>query len=272
MVTKTKIEKNGKVGFIFSTYDGASFLWDDFFKLMRRFWPDFDTAFDGYISMCEKEEIVATERLTIKPVGLSNSESTYSERLAECINRLNCEYVFIILDDYYLKSEVDVKRLEETIAFLKNNKRMDCITYENFRSKVLEREFELPYLKQLKKVMFICNLQIGLWRASSLQKLLRLYESPWQFEYYGSIRACLQGLKSLTIKKGEPPVFDYDFGWLLQRGKFDKKTFAAYAEKGLVDTELGERIGFYEPKPHKKHGMLFKLKHGMLALLSILKK
>lgn len=271
-IKKSRIDKNGRVGFIFSTYDGASFLWEDFFNLMNRFWPGFDTFFDGYISMCETKQIVASQKLIIQPIGLSNEQTTYSERLAACINHLNCEFIYIVLDDYFLKSCVDLKRFRETIELIKSNNSISCITYENFRSKVTNDEFDLPYMKRLRKTMFICNLQIGLWRTSALQKILRLYESPWQFEYYGSIRACLYNIVSLTIKKGEPAIFDYDFGWLLQRGRFDKKTYDLYVEKGLINSEIGNQIGFYVSKPPKTHSIIFRIKHGCYAVLSMIRR
>ncbi|MDD3168530.1 MAG: hypothetical protein PHC91_03575 [Eubacteriales bacterium] len=270
-MTKIKIDKNGKVGFVFSTYDGTSFLWPDFFRLLNRFWPGFDTAFDGYISMAEKKEIIASDKLVIQPIGLSNSNSTYSERLLECINRLNCEYVFIILDDYYVKSTVDNTRFAETLDFIRNNTQIDGITYENFRS-TSNKAVQLSYLRYLKKRMFLCNLQIGLWRSSSLQKIIRLNENPWKFEYYGSVRACLFNYKILTIKQGEPPIFDYDFGWLLQRGKFDNKTYHQYVEKLGIDPKLGDVIGYHEREPAKKVGLMTKIRHAILSVLSFFRR
>ena len=253
-IQKREVSKNGKIGFLFSTYDEMDFLWPDFFRLLMKFWPGFDTYFDSYISMCENKSIYVSDRLTIEPGGLSNSEYSYSERLQNCINRLDCEFVFIILDDYFIKSLVDLQRLAETVSLLTRDTTIDYIEYENFRTKVTKEKEELDFLARLQNRMFLCNLQISLWRARSLSKVLRLKENAWFFEYYGSVRAILYKFRVLTIKKGERPIFDYDFGWLVQRGRFHKPTYSSYVETLSIDPEMFQKIGFYdkEDRPKKK--------------------
>lgn len=275
MNRKKAVEKNGKIGFIYSTWDGVSFLWPDFFRLIQKFWPGFDEYFDGYISMNETQSITVSDKLTIEPIGLSNEHSTYSERLNACIDKLNCEYVFIMIDDFYLRSPVDVKRLQETVELIRNDRKIDYIEYENFRSYTDDYRTSakhLPYLRKLKKKMFLCNLQIGIWRASSMKKVMRLNENPWMFEYYGSVRACIYNFNVLTIKKGEPPIFNYDFGWLLTRGKFDKIIYDSFVSTLGIDPEMGPRIGYHDREAPKKVPLLKKLYHGIKAVLSMLGK
>lgn len=267
---KKKIEKNGKIGYLMMTYDGASFLWSDHFRLVKKYWPSFGKTFDKYLLMSETKSFSFDDKLVLRSLDCGKT-FTFSQRIALAIQKLKCEYVFVTIDDYFLKGQVDMARLHECFAFLKNNK-ADYIEFENFRTTVKKKQYKPNYIKKLKKKMFLVNLQIGIWRSNSLLKIIRLYENPWQLEYYGSIRSCLSNFKGFTLKKGTPPIFDYDFGWLVQRGKFDKETFEYFVENEDVDPLLGETVGFKEREIKHRQPISKKIKHLFLSLLSIFRR
>lgn len=267
---KKRIKKNNKIGFLMMTYDGASFLWDDHFRLVKKYWSNFDSFFDGYIMMSETKNFKYNHRLTINCLNCSK-KLTFCERLALAIQKLNTEYVFLIMDDFYLKDYVDLQRFKECILFLKENNG-DYIEFENYRNNVTNKEYYLNYIKKLQKKMFLVTLQIGVWNANSLLKIIRLKETAWQFEYYGSIRACLRRFKGYTLKTNTNPIFNYDFGWLVTRGKFDKKIFMYFVENEGVDFGLSSIIGFKEENINTKKTFWVIFKNLLNAFLSIFKR
>ena len=261
-----------QLGFLFMTYDGADFLWEDHFRLLNKYWPNFLENFDAFATMAETKTLKIKDELSIEPLYCAKSK-TFCERIYLALKKLNTEFVFVTIDDYFLKGAVDDYRFKEVFNFLKTHKDIDYVEFENFRSKVTSAEFDLPYLKQLKKRMFLVNLQIGIWRVSSLLKILKQYENAWQFEYYGSIRAIFNKFTALTLENKTKPIFEYDFGWLVQRGKFDEDTFNYFVTNESVDYELGKKIGFRaRTQDNKTTRTVKKIKHLFFALLSFFRK
>lgn len=258
------------ISFILLTYDGADFLWNDYFRLIKKYWPDFSHEFSNYYMTSNKKNFIFEEDLVIKNISLDNSVSL-SDRIRHALELCNTDFVFISIDDYFLKSVVDVEKFNECLEIIKKDKKIDCIEFENFRSAVKKHAYN-DYLNILKKKMFLFNLQNAIWRKESLLKLLRKDENGWKMEYYGSVRAALYNFKILTLKKGTDFVFNYDFGWLVQRGKFDKITFDYFVDNENVDRNLANKVGFRERGQNKKVTFVYKMKHLMLALFSFIKR
>lgn len=268
-IKKRKITKNGKISFCLCTYDGASDLWEPYFNLTQKYWPEFFSCFNKYISLCETKEI-QFKQFVIKPV-IATENYSFSQRLIKAINELNDEFVFISIDDYWLKSKVDQSRLKQCFEFIKSNPKIDCIEFENFRKAVRNENYSVNYLKRLKRTKgILCPLQNGIWRSSSLLKLLRQNESAWLIEYYGTFRARVLNYNVLTLQNGSAPIFDYDFGWVVQRGKFHKEHFDYFVINEGVSQKIGEKRGYFcASKDTKKKTIWFYFKNAFLCVLSL---
>ena len=91
------------VSIIFCTCDAYADLWNGFFKLFRKYWPDFD----GEIILNTERKAFQYEGLNISaPLNCGNDVS-WSDRLAMSLDRASGEYVLIMLEDFYLKAPVD---------------------------------------------------------------------------------------------------------------------------------------------------------------------
>jgi len=258
------------ISFVLLTYDGASYLWNDYFRLTKKYWPEFENIFDSFYMTTESKSFTFSSSTIIKSIKLY--DNSLANRLIEVLKKVRTDYVFLDIDDFWLKETVNMKKFSHALDLLNADKKIDGIGFENFRKKTKEYNND-AYFKLLMKRMFIFNLQKGIWRKETLLKLLRKNENPWEMEYYGSIRAIYYGTKVLTEIPSHNPTFSYDYGWLVVRGKFDKNIFRYFVDNESVDSNLALEIGFRENNIKAKKASIFKkIKHLFLAIFSIFRK
>lgn len=165
--------------------------WEPFAALIERYWPN------------HPELYLVTERLpssapkTMIPLvtDVPDGPRHWSEGMREAIGRLSSDFFLYMQDDYFIRRPVDVGLLRETFAFFREEREASSLRVrETKNSGPWERysrglgepgdiwrvSYDSPYL---------CSLQAAFWRSADFEQLLRVNESPWEFERYGSTRA-----------------------------------------------------------------------------------
>ena len=199
---------------IVSSCDKCSDLWQPFFYLVKKNWPDFNRK----VYLCTDTKSFACEGFDIVCPLRMPSGSTWSENLMSLLKGMDEEYVLLMLEDFWLKAEVDVIQLHQSEEILKNDPTVGFIclvhqldpspdnpTSENY-SNLIEYGRHTPYR---------VTTQAGLWRRDYLLSLLRKHESAWWFEMFGSKRSRRSDYHSFVVRKS---VFSYDDGGVLFRG------------------------------------------------------
>lgn len=208
-----------KISIIYNTCDKYESLWPGFFSLLYKYWPN-----------CKNDIVLNTERKTYEHEGLNikrpdsyNEGCSWSQRLINSLNSVKTPYVVMILDDFYLKSPVNLEKLTQCVQRMDSDPDIKLFTFGwqpgPNGEYVADSDFEL----RGRFAKYRVNAQIGLWRVSYLKKILRTDENPWQFELNGSFRSSLIGGKLYALKKDAPLVFDYDWGFLIVRGKLNRE-------------------------------------------------
>ena len=243
-----------KYSIIYNTCDKYDALWPGFFSLLIKYWPN-----------CNRRIIFNSENKSfqydgfelIKPIN-NRIEDSWSQRLLNSLDCVNDNYVLMILDDFYLKSPVNESVLFECIDRMDKDKNIKCYTFawqpgRNIADKE-QKDFEL----RRRFARYRVNAQIGLWRVDYLRKILRTYETPWQYELSGSFRSSIIGGKFLSLKKDAPLVFDYDFGFLIIRGKINRAISRYFTEKEALTMDFP--YDEYVVSTEKKNGLrLFRI-------------
>ena len=227
-----------KVSMIFCSCDAYSDMWQNFFFLLKKYWPEFDG-----------EIILNTESQTFQYDGYSISEplccakdTSWSERLSRSLDRAKNPYVLIMLEDFYLKAPVDHESFCSTLAYMQAHPDVAAITYL--------REFgaykpvpSLPgFFLRRQFSRYKITAHITLYRRDYLRKLLRKTESAWEFEQSGTVRSWFMRGKFLGPETSDHPVFPYDAGSLILRGKYYSgiKHYFEYAENLVFSDCRGE--------------------------------
>lgn len=239
-------------------------IWPVFFDMFKRFWPD--CKYRVYLNTESKDYI----REDMEIYMLHSQKSTWSARLIECLARINTEYVITILDDFILEEPVNSEMLEQCLMHLSETPAIGML---QFTVGTGDNKKIAPYREwkeQLAGERYRINCQIAIWKKSYLLKILRPFESPWEFERYGSIRSRRYSEKVYAWSTEENYVFTYNWGKPIIGGKWNLDEVDRLEAKLNIKFDLSGREGmrnYYDelknkPKPTKNLAWFIeKVKH-----------
>lgn len=189
--------------------DKYSWLWDPFFKRFNYFWPD--KAVKIYILTNYKK--CNHSNITTVAIG---EDLNWSENLLKCIDKINEKYIFVTFEDVFLNASVDKNYFEKIKKFIVDNE----VEYVNTKANPLPKSSGHHKDLTLLKVgmHYRASLANAFWRKDILRDLLRLGESPWEFEHNGSKRSN----KYSKFYGTNQPLLSFDH--ILVGGKITRKS------------------------------------------------
>jgi len=224
------------------------------FQQLEKYWPQFkdyevylnteSKKFD-YPGLVINHLLLPTERI---------QATTWSERLLLALKQIKKEYVLIDLDDYYLEAPVDQDVFLKCCNFLSTHPNAASICVWCVPGP-FEKVRDAPFLlKRSHRSKYLVNLQMTIWRKSVLEKLIRTYETPWDFERMGSIRGMLSRYSFYVT---DERLFNYNASWYgLSQGKWLPKTREFFEKEGISNVDLSTRgffeLGHWTPYPWRK--------------------
>ena len=257
------------VSIIYNTCDKYESLWPGFFTLFKKYWKD-----------CSNTIILNTEEKTFHMDGLqivrpdkSGTACSWSQRLINSLDIVTTPYVVMILDDFYLKSPVNLEKLERCVNRMELDKSIQLFTFAwqpgSNKTDTEDPDFE----RRARFAPYRINAQIALWRVDYLRKIIRSYENPWQFEISGSFRSSIYGGKLYALKKEAPLVFDYDWGFLIIRGKVNEKVADYFKHHEGLPMDLPFEKFTQNDDQTKRNGRIGRLiKYGSEMMVSLFRK
>lgn len=172
------MNKQKLVMFVLSC-DGYSDLWDDFFNLQEKYWPD-----------CPYKWYIVTETQDYYRNGVDvikcGKDLDWAGRLRHAMHTIDSTYYGIYLEDYFITAKVDNSIISELLDVMDNN----AVTYINtsdvFYNIIAMRDKEY-FQKHLIKIpndkKYGLSTESGIWeRDFLLSKLGEKDYSAWQFE------------------------------------------------------------------------------------------
>lgn len=223
---------------IYCSCDRYKCLWPGFFHLFKKYFPEFK----GSIILNSEKETYEYPGIKITRPACDMTGYTWSERLLKSLEITQTPFVLLWLDDFWLKSPIDLNVLQECVNLMHSSSKIKLFTFGwqpgNNKDDHLHPKFEL----RGRFAPYRVNAQIGLWRTDYLTKIIKSKETPWQFELNGSFRSSLYGGKLYSLKKQSDHVFDYDWGFLVIRGKINRKIADYFEQKEniTIDFPYGE--------------------------------
>lgn len=164
--------KKNNISLLILSSEGYQDLWaPQFFYLKKYLESD---LFDQIYLSTNHYNSKVPERIKIL-----KSEKLWSDRLIEALEKIDSDYVFIILEDYILKAQSNLKPI---YTIFKNNE-LDYLRVSYKKDLPNKHIYKLNKLKR-----YNISLQPGFWRKDFLISILRPSESPWEFELLGSFR------------------------------------------------------------------------------------
>jgi len=237
-----------------NTSDNFEDCWLPFFKLFQLYWPNCpypivlntetkDFQYPGLDITCSKVAVGEARRLT------------WSECLARSLGDIKTPYLLYLQEDYFLETPVRGDLIESFLEELRTG-RADVIRILECGGSGPWHETENPLLWEVdQQAKYRIALQAAIWRKSTLLSHLRMHESPWQLEIFGSARArrrkkekvfCLN--RDKFSKPGEE-VFNYQATGVVS-GKWERSIVEPLFTKHGIQMDYSLR-GFYDRENHK---------------------
>lgn len=170
----------GDCALVISSCDAYEDLWQPFFFLFDKHWPD--CPFDVYLVTDGKQPMIPRVRVLVSDKGPS-----WTDRLHDCVGRLPVRYVMLMLEDFFLRSRVNNTRLLQCLDFaLKRNCDLLRLCGPKPTTK-LNGNGTIGTSEAWQR--YRITTQTGLWRRGYLLEMLRPEMNIWQFELDGTERA-----------------------------------------------------------------------------------
>lgn len=209
-----------KCAFIYCSCDSYSDLWEPYFCLLNKYWPDIKM---NIILNTEHKVFNNPEYFTIKVNTFKcPKKCSWSKRLLNILNSINEEFIFLVIDDLFLQSKVDNSHFSNLLQFLNETDNLASIQLQGIRNQTWEdktgKDIKENHSINGKSYAFR-NIELTktetfptLWKKSVLIKWLRPWESIWGFEGYGIKRSKHGRLKEKVLRLQTPNI--YNFLWV----------------------------------------------------------
>lgn len=244
--------------FVNST-DSYNDCWHPFFKLFSKNWPEYD----GKIYLNTETKEFSYPGLEIVPTKVGRFKDpqslTWSECLLYAFDIIESEILLYVQEDYFLKNRVNHAKILELADLMKKNN----LAYVGLSNTGNRGPFHETVYPDLWKVdpndLYKISTQASLWNKNRLRKYVRKHENPWQFEYYGNIRARRKKEDFFTLNRDiygkQHEIFPYDATGIVNK-KWKKEIVCDLFKENDITIDYSER-GFYsndhKPRPKSKN-------------------
>jgi hypothetical protein len=169
---------NQSLAILVSSHDPYSDLWPPYFAAFHRNWPD--CPFPVYLL---SNHTVFPDP-SIKPILVGDIRS-WPDSIRHALNRIDEEFVLLLLEDLFLISPIDTGRFLRLAEWVREH-RPACVRVEPVPG-MIPSEFK-GICKLPPGIIYRASTVLTLWRKEVLLSLLRSEETIWQFEVQGSVR------------------------------------------------------------------------------------
>ncbi|MGA2819242.1 MAG: hypothetical protein ABSF61_01080 [Anaerolineales bacterium] len=208
---------NGATAVLVVSCDRYGDIWEPFFSLFSRYWPD--CPYPLYLGANFKT--FPSER--VQPI-LVGPDRDWSTNLLRMLEELFHSDLLLLQEDFLLSAVVDTPRVQELVSYAKR-KGAGCLRLMPIPGPDEPCRDQEDVGKIRKGSAYRVSLQAAWWHKPVLQALLREGETPWQFEVRGSLRSNDLEFPFLSLREGKGYPLNY----------FTTAVVRGYWEPGAVE-------------------------------------
>lgn len=229
------------VTFLICSCDHYEDAWHPFFELLHIY--GMDRRYPMVLNTETKQ--YTSDHFDIRVINTPGN-FTWSQRLRNVLGQIDTEFVFLLLEDFFLQSPFRFDLFETVVQYMRDHADVGVVhTTPTGKIPVLPEEMFFPRNFPQNNI----TVTAVLWRREYLLKLLRDHENIWEFEWYCGIRAKRYPEKVMQYNERFPVIFDYRVviseGYGLTGGKWLPKNKELFEKHGI--TVNFDRLGWYEP-------------------------
>ena len=237
-----------KITVLVNSCDAYEDLWLPFFSLFKKYFP-----IDAQIILnCESKDI-SVDGLDIKCIHPPRSDYPYGKRMRHVLKQIDTEYVLLLLDDFFLRSPVDLQHLHNIIEWMDAAPDIACF---NSEATTVYKDLDLDKYPGFRRIpagnRYTLNMQAAVWRTKALAKYWRPNVSPWEWELYcNALTTKYPRDKFYCAAREGRPYIDYGHYhsgdlWGIVKGKWFVPDVGPFFEKEQIQIDLSKR-GAYLP-------------------------
>ena len=235
------------------TCDSYEDLWDPFFFLISKYW-----------NLQDYQIILNTETKNYNYMGLDISThprktKRYGERFLYNLNFIKMQYTLLLLDDFFIRRNVDEKEILSIVNFMNNNPDVAAVCFnENAYSC---DDGKLPGYSRINRFApYKLNMQAGIWRTSTLKSLWKNNDNPWRWEIFVNFCVLNNNYVFYSINDYEKSPIYYGYktdGMGVYRGKWVVDDVDPLFKKHGIEIDYTIR-GIYKKSEEAQRLPLFK--------------
>jgi len=172
---------NPDLAIVVSSFDGMDDLWQPFWELFRRFWPD--CPYDKY--MISNHKICRIEGIEVRTIAVGDDQG-WARNLRVALESIPHQYVIYLQEDYLLRAPVETARIKRIFELTREKQANLTYLFPRLHSSDVSPG-QLVEIRELAgDGLYRINLQAALWKKSFFLETIRADESQWQFELRAS--------------------------------------------------------------------------------------
>jgi len=172
---------NNKCSIIVSSCDKYSDIWEAFFTLFFRYWPD--CPFKIYLISGTK--IYPDSRVSVILVG---EDKQWASNIRAALQEVDTPHLLYLQEDYLFKSTIDTKRIMNLLdVAMKHNTSCVRLVPAPAPDMALAQRPDLGEITKGK--LYSVSLQAAIWKKDTFESLLVDGETAWDMEINGSKRS-----------------------------------------------------------------------------------
>ena len=243
-----------KLTIIINSCDKYEDCWLPFFKLFNKFGCDLKNC---KMILNTETKIFKYENLNIHCLALykKDQDIPWGKRLRDTIDHVNTDYILMLLDDFFLHREVDIKVINNCIEWLDKNENTGMFNLLYLKGAETESKDFNGFCLIPTGTAFRLNAQAGIWKKEILKKSILDMESPWEWERFGNMRNDIvikQEVYSLKKDAYEPYFYNYYPAVIsgIMRGKWAVSHIDPLFKKYGIFIDYSIRGEYIQKPPH----------------------
>ncbi len=189
------------ISVLIGSCDSYSPLWKNFDILFQRYWK----LPTKNILVSETESFDSDHYQTITP-----GRKDWGERILEALKHIETEYVFFVLDDYYLTEPFTQSFVDNHIRILEQHGAVKIMPDIDYGEPIYQLDHIKDDLYRFKMSSdYLNSIQPAIWKTEYLKQVLRPEYSPWDFEIKGN--DFTKSLNPTILLKARPNHMYFNF-------------------------------------------------------------
>ena len=166
---------------IVSSCDRYSDLWQPFFNLFKKYWPD--CIYPVFLITEEKKADISS----VKSLSLG-LDKDWSTLMLQSLKEVETPYVLLMLEDFFIRKEVDSEKIISLLKSMEKNN-LSMLRLIPRPGPTISIAGESRYGSLSIDDSYRVSTQGSLWKVEVLSALLKAGESAWEFEINGTKRS-----------------------------------------------------------------------------------